>query len=357
MLRVSGGKLPPEFAVQLAAGDLQVNPGGGEIQAAATHRALRDLGIDARLTAVNDDGASLAGLACLHLFGSRRSLMETVRRAKQRRVRTLLSPIAWLDIGARWHETGPVWRRLISAGSLATRRALPWLPDWRRRLYHAVDMLLPNSRAEADQLEQFLGVPRERIRVVPNGADERFAHASADLFYETYGIRDFVLYAGRIEPRKNQLGFLKAMRGLGMPVVVLGDAVPQYRWYYDRCRATADSNVHFLPRFAHRSSLLASAYAACRCLALTSWFETPGLVALEAGMSGTPLVLTCRGAAPEYFGDLATYVDPRSLADIRAAVRRAFDQSRSHPLQRHVRTHYTWLATARATAEAYQSVA
>src|SRR5262249_18494063 len=158
-------------------------------------------------------------------------------------------------------------------------------------LYRDVDLLLPNSQAEAEQLLRYFDVRPEQVHVVPNGADERFVSAAPQRFASLVGVRNFVLYAGRIEPRKNQLGFLSAMHGTDVPIVTLGDVVPGHEAYLARCRRMAGDNVKFIDRIGHDDPLLPSAYAACGCLALASWFETPGLVALEAGMSGVPLVL------------------------------------------------------------------
>jgi glycosyltransferase involved in cell wall biosynthesis len=236
------------------------------------------------------------------------------------------------------------------------RSAMPWLPSWRRRLYQSVDLLMPNSMAEARQLTRYFGVPSERMFVAPNGADPRFAEADPALFVNRFGIRNFVLYSGRIEPRKNQLGFLQAMNGFDVPVVILGDPVPKFADYYDACRLAAGSNVYFMPRLEHDDPLLASAYAACGCLALASWYETPGLVAIEAGMSGTPLVVTARGCAQEYFGDMAEYVEPNDRQGIRRAVIASLDRGRSSRLAEHLRDNFSWLAAARITSEGYQKV-
>ena len=134
--------------------------------------------------------------------------------------------IAWFDFANIWREPRPLWSQLAASGRFLARAAFPSLPSWRRRLYHAADLLLPNSQAEAEQLRRYFGVPAEKIHVVPNGADERFARARPQAFARLAGCRDFVLYAGRIEPRKNQLNFLRAMQGADVPIVVLGDVVP-----------------------------------------------------------------------------------------------------------------------------------
>jgi glycosyltransferase involved in cell wall biosynthesis len=192
--------------------------------------------------------------------------------------------------------------------------------------------------------------------VVPNGADERFAEADAEPFAKLVGGRNFVLYAGRIEPRKNQLGFLQAMRGTGTAVVVLGDAVPGHEEYLVRCRRAAGERVRFVPRIDHDDPLLASAYAACGCLVLASRFETPGLAALEAGMSGVPLVLPKAGSAREYFGEMADYVAADDSAAIRRATLAALGRGRSVSLAEHVRRRYSWRAVAEATRNAYEKV-
>ena len=89
---------------------------------------------------------------------------------------------------------------------------------------------------------------------------------------------------------------------------------------------------------------------------LASWFETPGLVALEAAMQGVPLVLPSRGCAREYFGAWADYVSPDDLRGIRRVTLAALGQPRSAELARMVRRRYTWQAAAQATREAYEKL-
>jgi glycosyltransferase involved in cell wall biosynthesis len=73
-------------------------------------------------------------------------------------------------------------------------------------------------------------------------------------------------------------------------------------------------------------------------------------------MSGTPLVLTCRGCASEYFGELAAYVEPGDRAAIRRAVIAALSRGRDQRLAALVRQNFTWAAAAEATIEAYVKV-
>ena len=323
----------------------------------ATADALPSVGVTASMSRPMKD--LLASTDCLHLFGSEPTHLPVVEAARRRGVPVVLSTIAWFELANVMREPRPLVRRLAAGARFVARAACPRLPSWRRRLYRAADLLLPNSNAEAEQLVRYFGVPWRKIHVVPNGADRRFADGrsadgDAEAFARFSGARDFVLYPGRIEPRKNQLGFLEAMRGTGVPIVVLGDVVPGHESYFDRCRREAGDNVRFVPRIDHHDRLLAGAYAACRCLVLASWYETPSLAALEAGMSGTPLVLPVGGCAQEYFGPAATYVEPEDLPGIRRAVLAAHKQDRSESLAEMVQTNFTWQATARITREAYE---
>jgi glycosyltransferase involved in cell wall biosynthesis len=329
-------------------------PGGGEIQMFALARSLPQTGVNARCWRPWEE--PLQGADGLHLFGSTPQHLPVVEAARRAGVPVLLSTITWFDLAGYWRQPRPLAGRLLASARFIARAACPWLPSWRRRLYQAVDLLLPNSNAEAKQLVRLFKIPAERIQVVPNGADLRFADADPEPFARRLGIRGFVLLAGRIEPRKNQLGLIRAMRGSGVPVVLLGDAVPGYESYAQTCRREADSSVRFVGRLQHDDPMLASAYAACGCLVLPSWYETPGLVALEAAMSGTPLVLPRGGSAQEYFGDEADYVTPGNPRAIRHAVLRTLARPRSPKLAQRIRQFFSQAAVARATRVAYEKV-
>lgn len=268
----------------------------------------------------------------------------------------VLSPIGWFSLTSYW-QGGNHWpMKLLHSGKFLLRALCPWLPSWRGRLYRSVDMLLPNSLAEARQLRRYFAASPSRIHVVPNGADPRFAHAHPELFVQKTGLQGFVFCPGRLEPRKNQLGLVRAMRGCSVPIVLMGDPVPGQEGYAETCRREAGPNVHFLPRLAHDDPLLASAYAACGCLALPSWFETPGLAALEAALQGTPLITPDAASCREYFGDWALYVRANDLPAIRRAVEKALQMGRNPRLAQHVLGRYTWAHTAEATLEAYARV-
>jgi glycosyltransferase involved in cell wall biosynthesis len=313
---------------------------------------LPEIGVAARLWRPFED--SLARCRCLHLFGTAAEFLPVVESARQSGVKVVLSPESWgsaadrgsyprgrLQKTASWFVKG--WRAVFSKP-----------PAWQRELYAAVDLLLPSSNVEAQQIARRFKLPLERLRVIPHGVDPCIAAANPELFCQYAGVRDFVLYAGAIEPKNQQLGFLWAMKNLEIPVVILGNAAPRCEWYLDECRRVAGSHVQFLPRIAGNDPLMASAYAACACLVVGSGVVAPERIALAAGVSGTPLVLFEGGAGSEYFGQQAVYVRPDDVTGIRRGVQAALDQKRSKNLAEHVRTYFSWKAVARALRDAYR---
>jgi glycosyltransferase involved in cell wall biosynthesis len=337
-------------------GDIEssTNPGGGEIQLAKTAESMRRLGPEVRILDGPND--SLDDCDWLHIFGTLRHSIPLVERAKRRGIHVALSTISWYDPLVSWRLEPTLWRRLRSVAGWGVRRVASNVPSWRRRLLWLCDLLLPNSSAEAKQLEVLFGVPRSKVVVVPNGVDARFARADRTLFQQRYGVHEFVLVPGRIEPRKNQLHVLRSLWGSGFPVVVLGDPHPDHRSYFEACRREADSGVTFVSRLDHDSPLLASAYAAARVVVLASWFETPGLAALEGALAGAEIVITELGSTREYFEEYVRYVPPNDGWRIRQAVRAAFRGERNGAFREIVRQRYGWDRAAARTLDAYRLI-
>ncbi|MGL4463236.1 MAG: glycosyltransferase family 4 protein [Planctomycetia bacterium] len=191
-----------------------------------------------------------------------------------------------------------------------------------RRLFQMVDLLLPSGLLEACQMTRTVkafDVPFEVVRYVVD--PDPFLDADPDLFRSRFGLSDFVLMAGRVEPNKNQILLVEALRGLDLPLVVVGKVMDQ--GYLQACRRRAGPNVHFLPYLPIDE--LRSAYAAARVHALPSFMETCGLVTMEAALADCNVVVSTSGYEVEHFQQWAYYCDPVDVDSIRAAVVRAYD--------------------------------
>jgi glycosyltransferase involved in cell wall biosynthesis len=330
-------------------------PGGGENQLVQTGRHLESHSVRVGLFSPWTDRLESARL--LHLFGMSREGLALARLARSRGVPVAISPICWYQPRAIAALEPDLPRKAAGLSAWCLRTIAPRLPSWRRELLHLADVVLPNSRAEADQLTRLFGVPRDRICVVPNGVLPAFGTAPPDLFRERWGPGPFILSVGRIEPRKNTLGLVRAIGGLGLPLIHIGEPVSGRGGYARECRRAGEGFATWLGQLDHDDPLLASAYAAARVFAMPSWFETPGLAALEAALTGCAVAITPYGSTREYFGDLAAYARPHRPEEIRRAIRIAWDHGPDPRLAPRVATHYLWPNVAQITAEVYDQVA
>lgn len=220
-----------------------------------------------------------------------------------------------------------------------------------------VDFAIANAHSEMHRLYRYLSceVP---YAVAPSCANPQvYGPHTRERFVERFGFEDFVLLAGRYEPRKNQLAFFEATRELGLPLLFIGN---NYNGSFARIL-----RVHRPGRAAYIGHLpetdLAGAFAAARVVAIPSWDEVVSLTSLNAAISGASMVLTRNSYEHEYFMDDAHYCDPGSISSIATAVRRAWDthearaERRGLLVERVIRD-YNWQRSAELTEQAYYRV-
>jgi hypothetical protein len=129
---------------------------------------------------------------------------------------------------------------------------------------------------------------------------------------------DCILSVGRIERRKCQLELVRALKGTGLRLVLIGNPGPNQIAYFEQIKRERDDTVTIVDHVDQ--SCLRQYYAACKVHALVSWMETAGMSSLEAAAMGANIVVTDKGDTRDYFGDLAYYCSPDSVASIRAWV-------------------------------------
>ncbi|MDD5085532.1 MAG: glycosyltransferase [Candidatus Omnitrophica bacterium] len=327
---------------------------GVEVQLLKTKEYLEKRGVKVHL--FNQWQDDIKDFDIFHTFGSVKYCLDLVRYAHYQGVKTVLSTICWYDLRSAWRTYSDPGRRTFTFMRHLCKTLLPFYPSMRHQLMSFSDILFPNSEMEALQLRRYFGMSEEKIFVVPNGADISLADARASVFQSTYPWRNFILFVGRFEPRKNQLSFIRAMQDFTYPIVFIGDPVTSYQNYYEQCKHEATREMHFLGSLPHNSELLASAFAACDTFVLPSWFETPGLAALEAAMAGAKVVITDGGSTKEYFRDYVSYVRPNDPDGIRKTVIQVFESEKNGELQQHIRKNFSWEIVADRTLEGYKKL-
>jgi glycosyltransferase involved in cell wall biosynthesis len=288
-----------------------------------------------------------------HLFAANIGTYHLAREIQALGIPLIVSPIVFSL------HTPAFVRRTLRAGRLIQRAGKGIWFDYgiTADICQWAARVLPNTVAEGRLVSEGLGVDPGSIRVVPNGVDERFYTADPTPFVEKYGVRDFILNVGHTgHARKNVLALIQALSAIDHPAVIIGRFISGE--YGDACRREAAKHRHILliDGLDHSSDMLASAYAACDTFVLPSMFETPGIAALEAALAGAKVVITPYGGTKEYFGDLAGYVEPASVASIRDGITAALERKKGTELREHVRRNFLWQTVARKTAAAYGEV-
>ena len=232
-----------------------------------------------------------------------------------------------------------------------------------------VDMFLPVSQYYLDFMTRYLGLPRERMRMVPLGIN-----------LEGYATRPpersgpfTVGYLARIAPEKGLHALVEAYRLLRGRVgdgrarlVAAGYLAPEHRGYLDAARETLRT-AGLDHEFEYRGELDRSAKIAfLRGLDVfsvpTTYKEPKGLFLLEAMACGVPAVQPRVGAFPEIIektgGGLVVDATPDAIASGLHALWQ--DPSRARAIGQTgaagVREHYTAAHMAEAAEAVYLDV-
>jgi glycosyltransferase involved in cell wall biosynthesis len=153
----------------------------------------------------------------------------------------------------------------------------------------------------ADEIPQFAtyGVPEGSITIIPNGIDpEEFKDDRVDDFRAKYGLGavPFVLFMGRLNPAKGPdlllRAFCNAREHLARYHLVFAGIDQDMSTELRAIAARYDvgDRVHFLGYIGGRDK--SRAYYAADLLAIPSRREAMSIVVLEAGIAGTPVLMT-----------------------------------------------------------------
>ncbi|HEY2372470.1 MAG TPA: glycosyltransferase family 1 protein [Gaiellaceae bacterium] len=231
-----------------------------------------------------------------------------------------------------------VWRHPEAFG----RWTRTYVPRVVPRVVRAARRVIAVSEFTASEVERLLSVPRERIRVVPNGVDAAFTPDGP----RAEG--DYVLAVGTLEPRKNLARAVDAAARLGIELRIAG--APGWGGVDVR-----GAHVTWLGRVD--DGRLAEHLRGAHALVYPSLYEGFGIPVLEAMACGTPVVTSRGGATEEVAGGAAVLVDPLDSTDIAAGIERAGREHESLRASGLARAHgFTWDETARRTRAVYEEV-
>lgn len=326
--------------------------GGVRTQALKTAEFLSKLGVE--ITFISPwEHVELNDYDLVHVFSAGAETSNMVATIHGKDTKLVVSPVFFSN------RSVPIIRTAIRVEALLEKIGSGIRSDFtiKAEICRMADRVLPNTTEELSLVKDGFGIDSKKLAVVPNGVEERFAHSTPDLFIEKYGIEDFVLFVGHASaPRKNVLGLLKGAHQLNKKLVIIGSFNNDD--YGNECLRIAQNkkNILLIDTLDHDSELLASAYAACTTFVLPSYYETPGIAALEAALGGANIAITKFGGTIDYFEDFAEYLNPNSIESIYTAVNKASQKEKNSELKEYILENYTWDKVAEKTLTEYKKV-
>lgn len=209
---------------------------------------------------------------------------------------------------------------------------------WRQRVAAAIrntHRVITVSESSANDVSEIFRIPRDSISVIHHGIDTNIFRGPAQLSEEIRSQlpKDFALYLGNVEPRKNLVALIEAIDSMaktstGIPLVISGRPA----WNYEETmQAIKNSpNVIYLGFVSDddRRALMQE----CKVFVFPSLYEGFGFPILEAMAAGAPVLTTDKGSLAEVRGP-ARSIHGTDSASIAESITSAIQDS-------------TWLGTA-----------
>ena len=170
-----------------------------------------------------------------------------------------------------------------------------------QRVMNDADAIVVSTEEEREDLVRLYGKSPSNVHVIPAGVDlDLFRPSDKARAREVLGLREkkVMLYVGRIEPLKGLdllIGAFAALEDITDTRLVVVGGKPGDDSELDRLALTADrlgigEKVTFTGAVPQAD--LPTYYNACDVLVLPSYYESFGLVALEAMACGTPVLVS-----------------------------------------------------------------
>jgi O-antigen biosynthesis alpha-1,3-mannosyltransferase len=261
------------------------------------------------------------------------------------------------------HDLFPLMRDMGSPAHL--QRSFPSRIE--PMLQGALRVIVPSAYV-ASTIERFYPQHAAKVRVVHHGPGEQFRPMPMDdAAWVRLGIaadRPYLLFVGRVDPRKNLSRMLDAWMRLptdlraGNRFVLVLSGLPDDIATFKARESQALGDPSIVTLFGPSTPDVIRLYSSARGLAFASLAEGFGLPIIEAMRCGCPVLTSSTSSLGEVAGDAAMLVDPHSVEDIQAAMQRMLTDDdlhrdlRARGLRRGAE--FTFDAAARKTYDVYR---
>jgi alpha-maltose-1-phosphate synthase len=223
------------------------------------------------------------------------------------------------------YVAGCLLKQILQAPLVVTTHSLephrPWKRDQLGDSYHATcwlektamenaDGIIAVSKTMKQNVMDLYQIDPEKIQVIYNGVDTRFfCEISRPDILRNYGIdpdRPYILFVGRITRQKGIMHLIRAIAGVDPDVqTVLCASAPDTREIaqemetrVEKARETTGRDILWISETVPLQDLPVL-YSHAAVFVCPSVYEPFGIINLEAGACGTPVVAAAVGGIPE----------------------------------------------------------
>ncbi len=214
--------------------------------------------------------------------------------------------------------------------------------SWRRNVWHKFqvynlskhnfsDKVIAVSDSTKKDLIETYGISSSKIKTIYSGVSEfmkRVEQKELEFFKLQNNFPEkFILFLGKLEPRKNIIGlirafnFLKQTKGFeNLHLVIIGSRGWLYKSIYQEVyRSKFKDQIIFKNHIKDVERKFY--YSLASVFVYPSFFEGFGFPPLEAMACGTPVIASLNSSLPEVVGEASILIDPYNAVDISNAIK------------------------------------
>jgi len=235
-----------------------------------------------------------------------------------------------------------------------------------RGILRRADLIITNSHYTKSDITKYIGVDTPKVVPALLGVSDIFLPIEDSNILGKYGLyKDYILYQGTLEPRKNLLNLIKGYELFrhnhphrDIQLIISG----KEGWKADHIiRRKYDSLYQddiILLGYVDRADMPAL-YSGAKLFAYPSLYEGFGLPILEALACGTKVCASNATSLPEVAGTFAHYFDPLDIKDISSAIAECLLAPNDERLRQMQIDHahlFTWEATAKKIIDSIHAI-
>lgn len=229
----------------------------------------------------------------------------------------------------------------------------------------SAERVMVNTRFIKEEVQDILKVPGERIDIIPLAASTIYGKgknpSSRQKVVRKYTEKEYILYVGTVEPRKNLKTLIRAYREVRSKYDVALVIAGGFGWLYDDIVSYPEKlgigkEVIFTNYVDEET--LRDLYQSASVFIYPSLYEGFGIPPLEAMACGTPVIVSDIPPHREVSGDAALYFDPSDHEALAGLIARVLS---SAPLAAEMKQkglikagEYSWQRVATETIRTYE---